>query len=85
MYNSEGYKWANAGLEYVNDTSAHAVEFVGIHVVSNAVINTIVGSNVTGNTIAAASQTLPTGMFLPISGTSITLTSGKVLLVKKVS
>lgn len=85
MYNSEGYKWANGGLEYVNDTAAHAVEFVGIHVVAAAVISAISGSNVTGNTIAAASQTLPAGMFLPIAGTSITLSSGKVLLVKKVS
>jgi hypothetical protein len=80
---------AEAGNAYVNDTSAHSVEFYGFTVVSDAVISAITVSSTDADVTSSGDHdnivgdTLPEGLYLPISGSSITLSSGAILLHKK--
>lgn len=81
QYGTKGYK-------VVANTSATAHNFYGIQVLAEAVINTIVaptaaspeGTAYDGDESGMASKTLPAGAFYPLRGSSITLTSGTVIL-----
>lgn len=75
---------SEAGNKYVADTSAITYSYYGFTVVSDAVISAITAdSNQDVATITG--DTLPRGLYVPISGSAITLTSGAVLLHKKYS
>ena len=80
---------ASKGYKFVVNTSATPFDFYGFSVISEAVISAIVAPTA-GNPErsaydgdeAGAAQTLPVGYY-PIRGSSITLTSGKVILWKE--
>ena len=79
---------ASKGYKFVVNTSATPFDFYGFSVISEAVISAIVAPTA-GNPEGAydgdeagAAQTLPVGYY-PIRGSSITLTSGKVILWKE--
>lgn len=84
--------FATKGYTVVNDTSAHAVPFYGIHVLATAVIYAVVAptgqtpgtpqTKYTGDESNLASLSLPVG-FYPIRGSSITLTSGTVIIYRE--
>ena len=84
--------FATRGYAVVADTSAHAVPFFGIHVTSAAVISAVVAPTnpppgtpfvkYTGDEANLAGVSLPVG-FYPIRGSSITLTSGTVLIYRE--
>lgn len=81
---------ASKGYKAVTGTSATPYAFYGFTVISEAVISAIVAPTTTSPENTAydsghsglASQTLPVGYY-PIRGSSITLTSGKVILWKE--
>jgi len=78
---------SSKGYYVVDDTNATAKTFYGFTVTSEAVVNTIVaptGTGIEGNAYGGdesglATETLPPGYY-PIRGSSITLTSGVVIL-----
>lgn len=78
---------ASKGFKTVTNTSATAVNFYGFTVLSDAVISAAVAPTA-GNPEGAYSpdyagiytHTLPAGGYYPIRGSSITLTSGKIVL-----
>ena len=80
---------ATKGFKVLTGTSAQASNFYGITVLADAIVASLTAP--TGNppdqvtayscdTAGIAGPTLPQGMYLPIRGSSITLTSGKVIL-----
>ena len=73
------------GIEVITDTAVHTAPinelFCAIMVTADCVIATI-NASVTGNTITGI--TIPTGMVIPVTFTSISLTSGQVIAVKGV-
>lgn len=79
---------ASKGYKVVVDTSAHPVQFYGFTVTSAAVIAAIVAPTdrspentaYSGDvTVLATMATIPPGYY-PIRGSSITLTSGELIL-----
>lgn len=75
---------AEAGNKYVADTSATTYSYYGFTIVSDAVISAIT-ADASQDVASITGDTLPKGLYLPISGSAITLTSGAVLLHKKYS
>ena len=81
---------ASKGYKFVANTSATAYDFYGFSVTSEAVISAVAAPTVSaientqydGDETGIASQTLPVGYY-PIRGSSITLTSGTVILWKE--
>lgn len=81
---------SSKGYKVVSNTSATAFNFYGLSVVEEAVVSAVVAPAVDGQERIAydgdesgmASLTLPVGYY-PIRGSSITLTSGKVILWKE--
>jgi hypothetical protein len=80
---------AAKGYKVVTDTSANEFSFYGFTVIDEAVIATVVAPTVSGLEGLAydgdeegIAQTLPVGYY-PVRGSSITLTSGKVILWKE--
>lgn len=79
---------ASKGYHCVSDTSAHAKNFYGFTVVAEAVVSAIVAPTATGpdgvsydgdESGLAGLTVLPVGYY-PIRGSSITLTSGELIL-----
>lgn len=81
---------ASKGYKVVANTSATAYNFYGFSVTSEAVVATVVAPTADsqertaydGDEAGIATQTLPVGYY-PIRGSSITLTSGTVILWKE--
>lgn len=73
------------GIEVITDTAVHYPPtneiFCGFTVISDCVIASI-GTNVTGNSITGI--TFSTGVTIPLTFTSITLTSGQIIAYKGV-
>lgn len=75
------------GFKVVANTTATAVKFYGFTVISDAVVSAIVAptspgpENITysADTSGLPTHSLPAGYY-PIRGSSITLTSGKIIL-----
>lgn len=78
------YNHARYGTHYVSGTSAVNVNYAGFRVETDAVINT---ASFTAENSADGlfGVTLTAGTYYPISGSSITLTSGTVLLIKRMA
>lgn len=78
---------SSKGYFVVDDTSVTVKNFYGFTVTSEAVISAIVvptnaspeGTSYDGDESGLATETLPTGYY-PIRGSSITLTSGVLIL-----
>lgn len=78
---------ASKGYYVVDDTTLTAKSFYGFTVTSEAVVAAIVaptsgspeGTSYDGNEAGLATETLPVGYY-PIRGSSITLTSGVLIL-----
>ena len=78
---------ASKGYYIVDDTSATAKNFYGFNVTTAAVVSAIVaptagspeGTSYDGDEAGLATETLPVGYY-PIRGSSITLTSGVLIL-----
>lgn len=80
---------SSKGYKVVANTSATPFAFYGFTVISEAVISAVVAPTVDGaertaydGDEAGIATTLPVGYY-PIRGSSITLTSGKVILWKE--
>lgn len=73
------------GYEVITDTAVHVAPsnkiFCGFIVVQDCVINTI-GADITGNTLSGV--TFTAGMSIPITFSSISLTSGQIIAAKGV-
>jgi len=78
---------ASKGYYVVDDTAATEKNFYGFSVITEAVIAAVVaptsgspeGTSYDGNEAGLATETLPVGYY-PIRGSSITLTSGVLIL-----
>ena len=68
------------GFEYISDTSAHTGRFWQLYAVADAVIDSAVIANQTGNTFS--SVPLKAGDSIMGVFTSVTLASGKVVAYK---
>lgn len=78
-------QFALRGVHYVGDTEAHSVTCYGFLALEPCVISSLTvdpqGPRVTGS--ALAGMPIPAGVFLPIHFTSITLSSGQGLCLRK--
>lgn len=82
---------ASKGFKVVADTNATAVNFYGFTVLSDAVLSALVAPTTRSvennaydaDTAGAVGPTFPAGGYYPIRGSSITLTSGNVILWKE--
>ena len=83
-FNYKGH--ASDGVYFVTDTSAApTAKYYGFVVIEDAVVNTITHVNVNKQKGTITGITFPAGMYVPLPGliTTLTLTSGKVMLLKK--
>lgn len=79
---------ASKGYAVYADTDTHEINFYGITILADAVINAVLaptagspeGEGYNGDEAGIAGKTLIAGLYLPIRGSSIDLTSGTVIV-----